>query len=201
MLSSWTTCLSSSPPESSKPGRHENVTNNLDSLLTMRQWLVTPEKGTVDISWMCSRCVPWNTWVLFFFVVVVCFYIFYCFNYYSCTLTFISGNVLCSLTLKLYFRCFMFMCLWKCTVYLQFKVTLIDWLNTFIAHMSILSNAHGAWPMFWPVLRRCHILRWDWSVLPLAHHSIFHFENFGACWFLYVSTILWLTHVPVALRL
>jgi hypothetical protein len=48
--------------------------------------------------------------------------------------------------------------------------------------------------MFWPFLRRCHILRWDWSVLPLAHHSIFPFENFGACWFLYVSTILWLTH-------
>jgi hypothetical protein len=23
--------------------------------------------------------------------------------------------------------------------------------------------------------------------LPLAHHSIFPFENFGACWFLYVS--------------
>jgi hypothetical protein len=30
---------------------------------------------------------------------------------------------------------------------------LIDWLNKFIAHMFILSNAHGAWPMFWPVLR------------------------------------------------
>jgi hypothetical protein len=28
--------------------------------------------------------------------------------------------------------------------------------------------------MFWPVLRRCHILRWDWSVLPLAHHSIIY---------------------------
>jgi hypothetical protein len=26
-----------------------------------------------------------------------------------------------------------------------------DGLNTFIAHISILSNAHGAWPMFWPV--------------------------------------------------
>jgi hypothetical protein len=52
-------------------------------------------------------------------------------------------------------------------------------MNTFIAHISVLSNAHGAWPMFWPVLRRCHILRWDWSVLPLAHHSIFPFENFG----------------------
>jgi hypothetical protein len=48
--------------------------------------------------------------------------------------------------------------------------------------------------MFWPVLRRCHILRWDWSVLPLAHHSIFPFENFGSCWFLDVSTILWFTH-------
>jgi hypothetical protein len=53
---------------------------------------------------------------------------------------------------------------------------LIDWLNTFIAHISILSNAQdGAWPMFWPVLRRCHILRWDWSVLPLAYHSHFPF--------------------------
>jgi hypothetical protein len=68
---------------------------------------------------------------------------------------------------------------------------LIDWLNTFIAHISILSNAHGTWSMFWSVLRRCHILRWDWSVLPLAHHSMFPFENFGAWWFLYVSTILW----------
>jgi hypothetical protein len=27
-------------------------------------------------------------------------------------------------------------------------------LNTSIAHLSILSNAHGAWPMFWLVLRR-----------------------------------------------
>jgi hypothetical protein len=27
----------------------------------------------------------------------------------------------------------------------------------------------------WPVLRRCHILRWDWSVLPLAHHTHFPF--------------------------
>jgi hypothetical protein len=45
---------------------------------------------------------------------------------------------------------------------------LINWLNTFIAHTSILSNAHGAWPMFWPVVRY-HILRWDCSVLPLAH--------------------------------
>jgi hypothetical protein len=27
-----------------------------------------------------------------------------------------------------------------------------------IAHISIPSKAHGAWPMFWPVLRRCHIL-------------------------------------------
>jgi hypothetical protein len=39
--------------------------------------------------------------------------------------------------------------------------------------------------------QKVHILRWDWSVLPLAHHSIFPFENFGACWFLYGSTILW----------
>jgi hypothetical protein len=29
----------------------------------------------------------------------------------------------------------------------------------FYSALSILSNAHGAWPMFWPVLRRCHILR------------------------------------------
>jgi ABC-type Fe3+/spermidine/putrescine transport system ATPase subunit len=70
---------------------------------------------------------------------------------------------------------------------------LIDWCNTLTAHISILSNAHGAWPMFWPVLRRCHILRWDWSVLPLANHSIFPFKNSGACWFLYVSTVLCLT--------
>jgi hypothetical protein len=50
---------------------------------------------------------------------------------------------------------------------------LIDWLiePLYIAHISILSNTHGTWPMFWPVLRRCHILRLDWSVLPLAHHS------------------------------
>jgi hypothetical protein len=71
---------------------------------------------------------------------------------------------------------------------------LIDWFNTSIAHIIILSNAHGAWLMFWPVVRRCHILRWDRSVLPLAHHSIFPFENIGACWLLHVSTILWLTH-------
>jgi hypothetical protein len=48
--------------------------------------------------------------------------------------------------------------------------------------------------MFWPVLRRCHTLKWDWSVLPLAHHSIFPFKKFGV-WFLYVSTILWLLHI------
>jgi hypothetical protein len=48
------------------------------------------------------------------------------------------------------------------------------WLNTSISHISILSNAHGTWPMFWPaVLRSCHIMRWDWnarfslSVVPL----------------------------------
>jgi hypothetical protein len=49
----------------------------------------------------------------------------------------------------------------------------IDWLNTFIVHIPILSNAHGAWLMFWPVLWRCHIQRWDWSVLPLG--ASFHF--------------------------
>jgi hypothetical protein len=61
-------------------------------------------------------------------------------------------------------------------------------------HISILSNARGAWPMFWPVLRRCHILRWDglcchWRIKPF-----FLSRSFGACWLLYVSTILWLTH-------
>jgi hypothetical protein len=51
-----------------------------------------------------------------------------------------------------------------------------DWLNEHLysAHIHS-SNAHGAWPMFWPVLRRRHILRWDWSVLPLAHHFQFPF--------------------------
>jgi hypothetical protein len=53
---------------------------------------------------------------------------------------------------------------------------LIDWLmNICIVHRSILSSAHGAWPMFSHVFRRCYILRWDWSVLPLAHHSHFPF--------------------------
>jgi hypothetical protein len=32
-------------------------------------------------------------------------------------------------------------------------------------------------------------MRLVWCCL-LAHPSIFPFENFGACWFLYVSTIL-----------
>jgi hypothetical protein len=52
---------------------------------------------------------------------------------------------------------------------------LIGWLNTCMAHISILSNAHGAWLMFWPVFRKCHTLRWEWSVLPLAHHTCFPF--------------------------
>jgi hypothetical protein len=54
----------------------------------------------------------------------------------------------------------------------------------FIAHISILSKAHGAWPLFWPVLRRCHILRWDWSVLPLG--PSFHFP-FWELWCMLVS--------------
>jgi hypothetical protein len=30
----------------------------------------------------------------------------------------------------------------------------MDWINkTQKAHISILSNAHGAWPMLWPVLK------------------------------------------------
>jgi hypothetical protein len=65
---------------------------------------------------------------------------------------------------------------------------LTDWLNTSISHKSIISNAHGAWLMFWPVLRRCHILRWDWPVLPLAHHvpfSLFRtLVHAGFCMFL-----------------
>jgi hypothetical protein len=71
-----------------------------------------------------------------------------------------------------------------------------DWLYTCIAHRSILSNAHGAWLIFWSVLRRCKVTSWDetgqcchWRIIPISP-----FENFGACWFLYVSTILWLTH-------
>jgi hypothetical protein len=62
--------LSSSSPESSKPGMQENVTN-FDSLLTMRQWLVKPEKGTFDISGTCLRCVPWNTSLLVFLVLML----------------------------------------------------------------------------------------------------------------------------------
>jgi hypothetical protein len=76
---------------------------------------------------------------------------------------------------------------------------LIDWLNTCRAQMlmpllhndiklnyswaaiSILLKAHGAWPMYWSVFRKCHILRWDWSVLI---RPVFPLENFGACWFL-----------------
>jgi hypothetical protein len=61
---------------------------------------------------------------------------------------------------------------------------LLDWLNTCIAHIFIPSNAHGSRPLFWPVLRRCHILRWDWSVLPLGHHS--HFP-FWVLWCMLVS--------------
>jgi hypothetical protein len=75
--------------------------------------------------------------------------------------------------------------------------TLIDWFKIFYsAHISILWNAHGAWLMFWPVLRRCHILRWDWSVLPLG--ASFHFPLWEFYCMLvsvmYVSTILRLTH-------
>jgi hypothetical protein len=51
---------------------------------------------------------------------------------------------------------------------------LIGWLNTFIANISILSNAHGAWPMFWPVLRRCRILRCD-SPVSADIGASFHF--------------------------
>jgi hypothetical protein len=50
--------------------------------------------------------------------------------------------------------------LWRWTMCVGFVFDwLIDWLKTFKAHKSILSNAHDAWPMSWPVLRRCHILR------------------------------------------
>jgi hypothetical protein len=38
--------------------------------------------------------------------------------------------------------------------------------------------------MFWPVLRRCHILGWDWSVLPLG--ASFHFP-FWELWCILVS--------------
>jgi hypothetical protein len=40
---------------------------------------------------------------------------------------------------------------------------LINWLNTYIAQIPNLSNAHDTWLIFWPVLRRCHILWWEWS--------------------------------------
>jgi hypothetical protein len=68
------------------------------------------------------------------------------------------------------------------------------WLIEHFYSAHIHSIECSSWPMFSPVFRRCHTLRWDWSVLPLVHHSIFPFENFGACWFLYVFTILWLKH-------
>jgi hypothetical protein len=61
----------------------------------------------------------------------------------------------------------------KCSWWRWSRRCFFDWMNTCIAHISILSNAHDAWSMFWPVLRRCHILRWDWSVLPLG--ASFHF--------------------------
>jgi hypothetical protein len=32
-----------------------------------------------------------------------------------------------------------------------------------MVHKSILLNAHGAWPMFRPVFRRCSMQEWDWS--------------------------------------
>jgi hypothetical protein len=73
----------------------------------------------------------------------------------------------------------------------------MDGLNTCLWCTYLCRYTHGAWPTFWSVLKKCHMLGWHWSVLPLAHHSyfpFFYFANFGACWFLYVSTILWLTH-------
>jgi hypothetical protein len=67
----------------------------------------------------------------------------------------------------------------------------INWLIEHLHSAQIHSiECQGAWLMFWPVLRRCHILRWDWSVLPLTHHSRYAFLS----WFLCVSTIVWLTY-------
>jgi hypothetical protein len=47
---------------------------------------------------------------------------------------------------------------WFNTVEMYWQRNIL-YFSTFIAHISVLSNAHGALPMFWPVLRRCHILR------------------------------------------
>jgi hypothetical protein len=63
---------------------------------------------------------------------------------------------------------------------------LIDWLNTFIAHIPILSNAHGD-VLACSQKPRCHILRWDWSVLPpLAVGASFYFP-FWEFWCMLVS--------------
>jgi hypothetical protein len=54
------------------------------------------------------------------------------------------------------------------------KWLIIDWTllqRTYPFYQMLID----AWSMFWFVLRRWHIQRWDWSVLPLAHHSNFPF--------------------------
>jgi hypothetical protein len=54
-----------------------------------------------------------------------------------------KGVLISQVSLYLHYR---WRLLWK-----EYRHAL-DWLNTFTAHISILSNAHGTWPMFWPVL-------------------------------------------------
>jgi hypothetical protein len=65
---------------------------------------------------------------------------------------------------------------------------LIFYQNTFFtAHISILSKAPSAWPMFWPVLRRCRILGWDWSGAASRRlGASFHFP-FWELWCMLVS--------------
>jgi hypothetical protein len=77
---------------------------------------------------------------------------------------------------------------------------LIDWLIDWLIEHLYSAQIHSvecSWPfflMFWSVLKTCHILKLL-SAAKLTHHSHFPtFENFGACWFLYISTILGLTH-------
>jgi hypothetical protein len=68
--------------------------------------------------------------------------------------------------------------------YEQMLGRLLSWLIDFWLSVHFYSAHIHSIECSWrlaDVLACSQILRWDWSVLPLARHYIFPFENFGAC--------------------
>jgi hypothetical protein len=84
---------------------------------------------------------------------------------------------------------------WLLIDWLLIDWLLIDWLNTCIAH--IIHSIECSWRSADGLACSQKVSHPEMKSVSAANGAsfpIFPFENFDACWFLYVSTILWLTH-------